>query len=172
MTNCTQEKINEMLAQIARTAAVMFDGELCGEIVTQRSWKWMDDIDPNDQYRPHDNYDVEHAPFVVAKKTLMRLQRLAPDDCPVQCLLWVPVPTIAGQWAVICWNGGPSRWWIWGGLHMDPPGEIVKAFETGEPQTADPEGGKVLTVVTPVTDSLKEIVGVIEVSPAALSDMP
>ena len=59
---------------------------------------------------------------------------------------------------------GPSRWWQWGALHMDPPAEIVQAFETGEPQTVDPGDGEVLTVVTPVRDSLKETVGVIEVS--------
>ena len=34
------------------------------------------DFDPNDRYSATDNYDVEHAPFVAAKKTLLRLEHL------------------------------------------------------------------------------------------------
>jgi hypothetical protein len=159
-----EKQIRDVLGQIARTASVMFDGESCHQIVTERSWKWMRDFDPSDRWSPHDNYDVEHAPFIAAKKTLLRLQMLAPEDLPVQCILWQPVPTLEGKWTVAIWNGGPSRWWTWGGLHVDPAPEIVKAFQSGEPQDVDPGDGEVLSVVTPVRDSLKEIVGVIEVS--------
>ena len=164
MAEHTEQQIRDVLREIARIASVMFDGELCGQIVTDRSWKWMRDFDPDDRHSPSDNYDVEHAPFVAAKKTLLRLQRLAPEDLPVQCLLWVPVPTLQEQMSVIAWNGGASRWWRWGQQHCATEPEMKAVMETGEAQDVPEAGTGVLTALAPVRDSLKDVAGFIEVS--------
>jgi len=160
----TEEQIRGILRQIGRTASIMFDGELCGRIVTERSWKWMRDFDPKDRFSVSDNYDVAHKPFERAKNTLLRLQRLAPDDLPVQCLLWVPVPTLAGKMTVIVWNGGPSRWWRWANQHLPAEPAMLAAMETAGLTEVPEAGTGVLTVLAPVRDSLKEVTGFVEVS--------
>ncbi len=145
----------------------MFDGELCRQIVTERSWKWMRDFDPNDRWSSMDNWDLEHAPFIAAKKTLLRLERLAPPGVRVQCLLWVPVPTLPGKATVVIWNGGPSRWWTWGAIQRGLTPEMKAALKTGELVNLPPGDTDVTTVLAPVRDSLKEVAGFIEVSASA-----
>ena len=157
-------RLSGVVRDIARVAAVMFDGELCREIVTDRSWLWMANFDPKDRWSAMDNYDVEHGPFVTAKQTLLRLERLAPAGARLQCLLWVPVATLPGKVTVIIWNGGPSRWWKWGGNHLDATPEMQAAVKTGRLQEVPEAGTGVVTILAPVRDSLKEVTGFIEVS--------
>jgi hypothetical protein len=161
-------KIHQAVADVARVASVMFDGELCGQIVTGRSWKWFKDFDPNDFWSPHDNYDVEHAPFVAAKHTLMRLEKLAPAGLRVGCNLWVPVPTLPGQITCLVQNGGPNRWQKFGTLHVEISAPM-QATLGGQPTDVPADESGIVTVLTPVRDSLKQVAGFIEVSgsPAA-----
>ena len=163
-TDCTENRTRSVLREVARVASVMFDGELCRRIVTDRAWKWMRDFDPDDRFSASDNYDVEHQPFMAAKKTLLRLQRLAPQEVPVHCLLWVPVPTLEDRMTVIVWNGGASRWWRWAMLHHPAEPEMKAVMETGTIQEVPGDENGVLTALAPVRDSLKEVVGFIEVS--------
>ncbi len=169
MAKPNPKKLLAALHDVARAASIMFDGELCGQIVTERSWKWMRDFDPDDVWSAHDNYDVEHEPFVAAKKSLLRLQMLAADGVRAACSLWLPVPTLPGQVTCVIQNGGPARWHRFGHNHRPVPPAMQQARGSGGPAEVDPEGGDVLTVVAPVRDSLKQIVGFIEVS-ASLSE--
>ncbi len=166
-TTADTRLITDALGEIARIAAVMFDGEWCNQIVTERSWKWMRDFDPADKWSSHDNYDVEHEPFVAAKKMLLRLQKLAPEGLAVSCTLWREVPTLPGQVACLVQNGGAARWQRFGLLHMDATAEQRQALETGGPVDVPPEDSGVLTVLVGVRDSLKEIAGFVEVSAVA-----
>jgi hypothetical protein len=167
-TRATARRLRPIVRDIARVAAVMFDGELAKEIVTDRSWKWMANFDPKDRWSSMDNYDVEHGPFLAAKHTLLRLERLAPPGVRVQCLLWTPVPTLPGQATVVIWNGGPSRFWQWGKNHLDATPEMRAALDSGELQDVAEAGSGVVTVLAPVRDSLKEVSGFIEVSASAV----
>src|SRR5579863_2531623 len=74
----TPEQIEQELGHIASVAAVMVDGDLCRRIVTPRALEYMFKSDPHDRFLAGDNYDVNDAEFNSAKKTLIRLARLAP----------------------------------------------------------------------------------------------
>lgn len=162
-----RKQLTAALQEIARVASVMFDGELCHHIVTERSWKWMRDADPRERWAAMDNYDLDHESFVAAKKTLMRLEKLAPAGVRVACSLWQIVPTLDGRMTCVIQNGGPSHWQKFGSGHFPVAPQVAKAMGTGKQQTVPAEGGKVLTVVAPVRDSLKDVTGVIEVSALA-----
>lgn len=157
-------EVRAILREIARVATVMFDGQLCHEIVTERAWKALGSVDPNDKYIASDNYDVVHVPFIAAKKTLLRLERLAPMDLPVQCALWVPVPTLPGEVALIIWNRKLSRWWKGRPWHMPATPEMTTAMTAGQVQDVPDDGTAITTVIAPVRDSLKNVAGFIEVS--------
>ncbi|MCG3179313.1 MAG: hypothetical protein BIFFINMI_01647 [Phycisphaerae bacterium] len=152
------------LHEVARACTVMFDGELCRQIVTERSWKWMRDFDPADVWSAHDNYDVEHGPFIAAKKTLLRLQNLAPAGMVVRCSLWQPVPTLKDRVTCVIQNGGIARWQDFGTLHMGLTPQQRRVLKSGKPVQVPPGKSGILTVLTPVRDSLKEITGFVEVS--------
>ena len=132
MPKPTSRKIVQAVADVARVASAMFDGELCSQIVTERSWKWFADFDPDDKWSAHDNYDVEHGPFVAAKKTLVRLERLAPEGVALGCSLWLPVPTLPGRATCVVQNGGPARWQQFGTLHVEITDHMRRALEAGE----------------------------------------
>jgi hypothetical protein len=153
--------------QIAHIASVMFDGELCREIVTERSWKWMRDFDPDDRWSPSDNYDVEHGPFVAAKKVLLRLERLAPAGVKLGCNLWRDVPTLPGRVACLVQNAGPARWQKFGTLHVEALPEMVAVLTGGKLTDVPGDKSGIVTVLAPVRDSQKEVAGFVEVSIAA-----
>ncbi len=164
MARLSPQRIRQSLRDIARVASVMFDGELCGQVVTDRSWKWMADFDPDDRWSAHDNFDYEHEPFVAAKKLLLRLERLAPPGLRVSCSLWTAVPTLPDRATCVIQNGGPARWQRFSDLHHPLHPAMRAALQTGQPQEVPPEDSGVLTVLAPVRDSLKEVAGFIEVS--------
>lgn len=85
----TKEALARDLEEVARIASVMMDGDICERIMTPRALQKMFAIDPNDRWAGSDNFDVNHEPFVRAKKTLIRLARLVPY--PVDCNLWMPL---------------------------------------------------------------------------------
>ncbi|MCX7591564.1 MAG: hypothetical protein N2255_08055 [Kiritimatiellae bacterium] len=160
--------VRSVLREIARVASVMFDGELCHQIVTERAWKALHNVDPDDPYVVSDNYDVEHGPFIAAKKTLLRLERLAPATIAVSCALWVPVPTFPGDVALIVWNHKLSRWWKGRPWHLPTTPEMVAAMTSGQVQDVPDDDSGITTVIAPVRDSFKEVSGFIEVSASSL----
>jgi hypothetical protein len=169
----SQNRIRQSVRDIARVASVMFDGELCGRIVTERSWQWFANFDPEDRWSAMDNYDLEHAPFVAAKQTLMRLERLGPAGLPalrVGCNLWLPVPTLPGQATCVIHNGGPDRWHKFADNCQELSAPMQAALAGQQTDVPDDESGAaIVTTLAPVRDSLKQVLGFIEVS-AALAD--
>jgi hypothetical protein len=164
----TAPEVRAVLREIARVASIIFDGELCREIVTERAWKSLGNVDPNDPYVASDNYDVEHAPFIAAKKMLLRLERLAPTKIAVQCALWVPVPTFPGEMALIIWNRRLSRWWKGRPWHVPATPEMTAAMTTGQLQDVPDDDSGVTTVIAPLRDSFKDVSGFIEVSTSSI----
>ena len=165
MSKLSQSKVEQATREIARIASVMFDGELCGKIVTQRSWQWFANFDPDDKWSAMDNYDLEHAPFIAAKHTLMRLERLAPPGLKVGCSLWLAIPTLPGKVTCVIHNAGPDRFQGFGTLQLDLTPQMQTAL-TGTPVDVPADKAGIFTVLAPVRDSLKDVTGLIEVSAA------
>jgi len=157
----TPEQIEQALGHIARVAGVMVDGDLCRRIVTPRALEYMFKADPHDRFLAGDNYDVNDAEFNSAKKTLIRLARLAPFACDVN--LWMPVPGHPDKVQVVIRNANElSQFWTFGAIdqEMFPPMRTV--LETGRPLTVKQRPG-MISVLGPVYDSLGDVAGLVEV---------
>jgi len=166
MAELGEREVTAVLRDIARVAAVMFDGEMCHDIYSEHGMAWLGrDAPPQDRYAITDNIDFNAPVFEAAKKVLLRLQRLAPAGVKeLQCFLWVPVAGRGGAMAAAVYNGGASRWWQPSMTWLEAPEPLRRAMETGEPVELGDDGSGVATILAPVRDSLKEVAGLIEVS--------
>jgi hypothetical protein len=157
----TKEALARDLEEVARIASVMMDGDVCERIMTPRALQKMFAIDPNDRWAGSDNFDVNHEPFVRAKKALIRLARLVPY--PVDCNLWMPFQQDPKKIQILIRNRYEmSQFWTWGVLFQDQTPEMAEVLATGKPQTIVQKGDFV-SVLTPVINSLGDRVGLVEV---------
>jgi len=149
------------LDDVARVGSVMVDGDLCRRIVTQRALKYMFMVDPRDQWLAGDNYDVDDAAFIATKKTLLRLSRLVPFAVDVN--LWMPIEDHPNKIRVVIRNTHEmSQFWPWGALYQDMIPQMKTVLDSGQRVTVTEKPGWV-SVLAPVSDSLSEVVGVLEV---------
>jgi hypothetical protein len=149
------------LTDVARVATVMVDGDICKRIQTPRSERFMLKKDPRDPWVDGDNFDVDQAAFTQTKKTLMRLARLCPQECDLN--LWMPVKTDPPQIQILIRNVHEmSQFWPWGALRQEMPAEMKRVLEAGETVTVARTAG-MTSVLTPVYDSLGDVVGLVEV---------
>jgi hypothetical protein len=156
------------LDQVARIASAMVDGDLCQRIVTDRARKKMMRVDPRDRWAGSDNYDVNHQPFNLVKKTLQRLALLV--DFPCDANLWMPLDTKPPQIHIVIRNKNElSQFWPWGALHQDVPPPMRKVLDTGQRITVRDKPGWI-SVLAPVRNSLGDIVGLVEVAAQATPD--
>lgn len=156
-----QDELGRDLDNIARTATVMIDGDLCRRIETPRSARLMLDPKPRDRSFAADNFEVNHAAYTQVKKTLMRLARLTSYPCDVN--LWMPVETKPRRIQALIRNVNEmSQFWTFGALHQEMFPEMQKVFETGERVTVRKRPG-LTSVLAPVRDSLGDVVGLVEV---------
>ncbi len=154
------EQIEQELDHIARVAGAMVDGDVCRRIVTARALDYMFKTDPHDRFLAGDNYDVNDAEFNVTKKTLIRLARLAPFPCDVN--LWMPIRGHPGKIQAVVRNVlDLSQFYVFGAMYQDmfPPMQTV--LETGRRITVKEKPG-LISVLSPVYDSLGDIVGLVE----------
>lgn len=150
------------LDSVARTATVMVDGDVCQRIVTKRALASILDTNPRDKWLASDNYDVNHEPFIQTKKVLARLARLA--SFPVDVNLWMPIPGQPGRVHIaIRGVNETSQFWPWGALHQETPVAMKQVLESGRRITAKEKPGYV-SVLAPVSNSLGDIVGLVEVA--------
>lgn len=157
----TKETLARDLEEVARVASVMMEGDVCERIMTARALEKMFTIDPNDRWAGSDNFDVNHEPFVRAKKTLIRLSRLV--SYPVDCNLWMPFKQDPKKIQILIRNRHElSQFWDWGVLFQDQIPEMAAVLETGKPQTVMRKGDFV-SVLAPVYNSLGDRVGLVEV---------
>ena len=165
---CAQPAPDHGLAQVARTATVMLDGDLCKRIETPRSAKMLLEKDPRDPWKAGDNFDVNDEAFIAVKKTLMRLARLCPQVCDLN--LWMPVAADPSRIQILVRNVHEmSQFWKWGDLHQAMPPEMKKVLESGHPVTVQ-KRPEMISILTPVRDSLGDVVGVVEVVSRASVD--
>ena len=93
------EDLRKSLDDVARIAGVMVDGDVCQRIMTARSREYLVKVDPRDQWIDADNFDVNAAPYIQTKKTLIRLAHLVNFPCDVN--LWMPVAEKPGRVQVL-----------------------------------------------------------------------
>ena len=156
----SQESVARDLDEIARIATVLVDGDVCTKIMTKRSLEKMFAQDPKDPWAAGDNFDVNHEPYIQAKKTLMRLSRLVPYPCDVN--LWMPFQEKPDKIQVLIRNVNEwSQFWTWGLLTQPLPAEMKKVLETGKREKVMRVPG-MISVLAPVYDSLGDIVALVE----------
>jgi hypothetical protein len=147
--------------EVARIASVMVDGDICRRIMTERAIGYLLKTDPRDPWTASDNFDVNHEAYIATKKTLIRLSRLVPYACDVN--LWMPVPGQSGKIQVLIRNVNEwSQFWTWGVLTQETPPVMRKVLDTGRRETVREKPGMV-SVLSPVFDSMGDIVGLVEV---------
>lgn len=149
------------LEEIARVATAMVDGDICRRIMTDRALQKMFTIDPKDPWAGSDNFDVHHEPYIQTKKTLIRLAGLV--DYPVDCNLWMPFREDPGKIQVLIRNKFEmSQFWDFGQLYADIFPEMKEVLTAGKRMTVR-KRADYLSVLTPVYDSLGDIVALVEV---------
>ncbi|MEO7145845.1 MAG: hypothetical protein ABI165_20310 [Bryobacteraceae bacterium] len=161
LTAANAKKLEQVLDQIAKTATVMIDGDVCQKIVTPRAMEYMFRKDPRDPWVGGDNYDVDDASFIQVKKILIRLAQLA--DYPVDVNLWMPLGGNPPRVHVAIRNRYEmSQFWVWGALTQEMFPEMRTVLRTGKRVTVERKRGFV-SVLAPVRNSLDDIVGLVEV---------
>jgi hypothetical protein len=164
----TEAALEKRLDELARIGSVMVDGDVCQRIVTARAKLYLLKKDPRDEWIGSDNYDVHPEAFNLTKKTLMRLARLVDFPCDVN--LWMPREDNPAQIQVIIRNiNEMSQFWNFGDLYVTTPPEMKRVLETGERVLVKRRPG-IVSVLAPVTNSLGDRVGLIEVVGRARAD--
>jgi hypothetical protein len=98
---------------------------------------------------------------VQTKKTLMRLASLLPY--PVDCNLWMPFKDDPERIQILIRNRHEmSQFWTWGQLYQKQPAEMKQVLSRGQAVTVSGKADLV-SVLTPVVDSLGDVVGLVEV---------
>lgn len=157
----SESTIVAKLDEVARIGSVMTDGDICKNIVTERAQKYMFTVDPRDRWLAGDNYDVNDDAFIAVKKTLIRLSHLT--DFPSDVNLWMPIKDHPDKIRVVIRNVHEmSQFWPWGALYQDMIPQMKTVLETGRRVTVTDKPGWV-SVLAPVSDSMGDVVGVIEV---------
>ncbi|OGJ88913.1 MAG: hypothetical protein A2350_01240 [Candidatus Raymondbacteria bacterium RifOxyB12_full_50_8] len=155
--------MTKALQELARIASVIVDGELANSIITDQACNHMANPDLEYIHLSADYYDVEFGAFVQMKKTLLRLQRLV--DFPCCASLWVRVRGADNLITMAVQNGNLNRYWQHGEERRNPEGEMAECLASGRIIVAPPgHPTRTITVLTPVFDSLGDVVGIVELS--------
>jgi hypothetical protein len=166
MTVCAslhaEDRFTRELEDAARVASVMVDGDACGRILTARAMEYLLRTDAADRFLASDNYEVNYSQFNSVKKTLIRISRLV--SFPADANLWMPIPGHPDKIRVVIRNANElSQFWPWGALYQDMIPEMKMVLATGRRITVAQKPGWV-SVLAPVSDSLGDIVAVVEVA--------
>ncbi len=157
----SRERLSRDLEEVARVASVMVDGDLCQRIMTERASARLTVVDPKNRWAASDDFEVNHEAYIQAKKLLIRLSRLVPYPCDVN--LWMPLEKSPGKIQILIRNANEmSQFWTWGALHQDMTPAMREVIESGQRRTVAEKSGMV-SVLAPVSNSLGEIVGLVEV---------
>jgi hypothetical protein len=96
------------------------------------------------------------------KKVLIRISRLV--SFPADANLWMPIPGHPENIRVVIRNANElSQFWPWGALYQDMIPEMKTVLETAKRVTVTRKPGWV-SVLTPVSDSLGDVVAVVELA--------
>ena len=176
------QRILDALLELARVASVMGDGEEAKRIITDRAHYYLANSDTTYRFLSSDYYDVDHDTFLRMKKTLLRLSMLV--DFPCDTSLWVRVEGLADHAlrqaqggvslsnpvTVAVQNGGMKRYWQWAEEKRPLEPEMAECLATGKATAAPKDEARgLVTVLAPVSDSLGDVVGFVELTAKAPS---
>jgi len=157
----SRERLRHDLDEVARAATIMVDGDLCQKIMTARASARMTVVDPKNRWAASDDFEVNHEAYIQTKKTLIRLSRLVSYPCDVN--LWMPLEKSPGKIQILIRNANElSQFWSWGALYQDMIPAMREVLETGQRRAVAEKPGMV-SVLAPVSNSLGDIVGLVEV---------
>lgn len=156
--------ITRSLRELGRVAEAMVDGELAVRIVSDRSAHYIAHPHPKYRFMTGDYYDVDHASFLLMKKTLLRLEKLAPVPC--NSALWVRVKGAKDVITPVVQNGRLHRYYSFGESGRKLEGDLARCMKSGQLFVAPAAGSDYLTVLAPVRDSLGDVVGCVELTAA------
>lgn len=156
-------RVLEELERLAHIAEVMVDGDQAARVITPLASHYIANPNPKHFHLAGDYYDVDHAAFLVMKKTLLRLERLV--DFPCNATLWMRVAG-APEWLTpVVQNGRLHRYYRFGEGRYKPVSEQATCLAKGRVVAAPVSGSKkYLTVLAPVRDSLGDVVGCVELT--------
>ena len=158
----SRERLTRDLDEVARVASVMVDGDLCQRIMTERASARLTVVDPKNRWAASDDFEVNDEAYTHAKKLLIRLSRLVPYPCDVN--LWMPLEKTPGKIQILIRNANEmSQFWTWGALYQDMTPAMREVIESGQRRTVAEKPGMV-SVLAPVSNSLGDIVGLVEVA--------
>ena len=156
------DDLQASLERVARAATAMIDGDVCKRIETSRSRSFALKKDPRDPWAASDNYDVNDAAFTAVKKTTMRVAKLCDVECDVN--VWMPLESDPSRIQVVVRNVHEmSAFWPWGALNQELPAEMKSVLGAQRAVFVLKKGGY-RAVLTPIFDSLGDVVGVAEVA--------
>jgi hypothetical protein len=156
------DDFTKQLAEVARVATVMVDGDVCQRIVTPRALEYMFRQDPRDRWVDADNYDVDDQSFTSVKKALMRVTRLV--SFPADANLWMPIPGHPDRIHVVIRQVNEmSQFWPWAALQQPMIPEMKTVLDSGRILTVSKKPGWV-SVLAPVSNSVGDVIGVVEVA--------
>jgi len=159
------------MTELARVASIMVDGEEVLRLAAGRTPYHVACPDPLYDGVDGKPCDAWLLGFLRMKKTLRRLETLVEFTC--NTALWTNPPERDGRMALLMHNGNVHRYYVFGDVEMETPPEMSEVMAGGEATTV--EGGDRLTVLTPLLDSLGDVVGIVELTaedPAAKSMVP
>jgi hypothetical protein len=154
-------KLTAALRETARVASVMVDGDVMARVISERAMEHLINPDPQFKHMAGDYYDVDHASFLLVKKTLLRLQKLVEFPCDTS--LWQVVPGAEGYVTLVVQNGALHRYYQWAEPKHEMAPEMKQCVSSGE-VTLAPEDERTVTVLAPVRDSLGDVVGFVELT--------
>ncbi|MEW6756339.1 MAG: hypothetical protein AB1505_36010 [Candidatus Latescibacterota bacterium] len=167
--SCPDADPGAVLAELVRLAEIVsgiLDGEEVKRVITPQAMAHIANPDPEHVFLAGDYYDVDREVFLRTKKLLLRLERLA--RVPVDASVWVLVP---GRDAVTVavHNGVSHRYYAFGQESLPIPPEMREVLATGAVRQLGPQedvrgSRRLVTVLTPVRDSLGDVVAVAELT--------
>lgn len=150
------------LHEIARTITCMVDGEVVKAVPTSRATEKAFAVDPRDPWAAADNWDYNHQPFRQVKQALQRAVCLAPGQ--VSCTLFMPSPVKPDHWHNLLGTAVSGKQMMTQGdpIAAKPDPELLQVFNTGS-RVVVAKTPNEASVLTPIYDSLGQIVAVAEV---------
>ncbi len=159
-TTANADAVLAELTRLGEIASGIIDGEDVKGVVTEEAMAQIIRPDPKFPYMSGDSFDVDHELFLRVKKLLLRIARLG--KVVASGSMWIPVPG-TDEATVILHNGVHHRWYDFGQVKLPTPPALKEVFATGELRKVPCEpGDKVATVVSPIRDSLGDVVGAVE----------
>ena len=151
------------LRELARVTSILVDGEEAGRILEGDTAHYIAHPDPKHRYLALDHFVVDHEPFLRMKKTLQRLAMLVDFRCST--CLYLKLDGLEDRVVPLVQNGNMGRYYSFGANSAELRPEMIECLETGEVVEAPlGDDSRTLTVLAPVSDSLGDRVGFVELS--------